>query len=348
MRILVLGTNYTALKFFELFQKNKENDVFSMFSYCKNYMSFKTNQDILEFCVANDINLVLSTEEKFTTSYLTEELNQNNIAVFSPDIEAIEIVSSKVFAYRFMHKNLIPVPKFFVAEKLSAAIDFIKTTSLPVAIKPDNHSYKEGTLFCQTLKEASEFIEKFFNTGNRKVILQEFVEGKNIEVWTISDGYQAKIIGIAAKYQNNIAYLKPNMISQELQTQIQETIINPTIKALASDECEYVGVLGFDIIIDRNNIPYLLGYNDFFDDLSVEFFTENKIYNWEKIFNSVIEGSIFLENNMPENEYYMMTIRDKEKINFIKAKTKTNLLRIIDEMEYDNKELDEAKILWEM
>ena len=107
-------------------------------------------------------------------------------------------------------------------------------------------------------------------------------------------------------------------------------------------------VLGFDIIIDRNNIPYLLGYNDFFDDLSVEFFTENKIYNWKKIFNSVIEGSIFLENNMPENEYYMMTIRDKEKINFIKAKTKTNLLRIIDEMEYDNKELDEAKILWEM
>lgn len=348
MRILVLGTNYAALKFFELFQRNKENDVFSMFSYCKNYMSFKTNQDILDFCVANDINLVLSTEEKFATSYLTEELNQNNIAVFSPDIEAIEIVSSKVFAYRFMHKNFIPTPKYFIAEKLSPAIDFIKTTNLPVAIKPDNHSYQEGTLFCQTLKEANELIEKFFSTGNRKVILQDFVEGKNIEVWTISDGYQAKIIAITAKYQNNIAYLKPNMIAQELKSQIQETIINPTIKALASDEREYVGILGFDIIIDRNNTPYLIGYNDFFDDLSVEFMTDNKIYNWEKIFISTIEGSIFLENNLPENEYYMMTIRDREKINFIKAKTKTNLLRIIDEMEYDNKELDEAKTLWQM
>ena len=43
-----------------------------------------------------------------------------------------------------------------------------------------------------------------------------------------------------------------------------------------------------------------------------------------------------------------MAIRDKEKINFIKAKTKSNLLRIIDEMEYDNKELDEAKTLWQM
>jgi phosphoribosylamine--glycine ligase len=348
MRILILGTNYAALRFFEKFQKNKDNDVFSMFSHCKNYVEFKLNQDILEFCLANEIDFVLSTQEEYTNSYLTDELSENNIAVFSPSYEAIELSSSKVFAYRLMHKNSILTPKFFIAEKLSSAIEFSKTTNLPIAIKPDNHSFQEGTLFCQTHSEVVQNCEKFFNTGNKKIILQDYVEGKNIMVWTISDGYRAKIIDTVLKYQNNIAFLKPNIISSELKNEIQETIINPTINALVEEEREYVGILGFDIILDKNNTPFLIGYNSFFDDMCVDFFIKNKKYNWEEIFNNTIIGSIFLKDSLPENEEYMLTIRDNEKINFIKAKTKTNLDRIVDEMNFSMKEINEAKSLWQM
>ena len=348
MRILILGTNYAALKFGELFEKNKSNDIFSMFSHSKNYMDFKTNQDILDFCLANDINLVVSTQEDFTTTYLTEELSENNITVFSPSIDAIEISSSKVFAYRFMHKNSIPSAKFFIAEKVSSAMDFIKNSNFPIAIKPDNHSYQEGVLFAETLSDAVKITENFFNTGNKKILLQDYVDGKNITVWTISDGYQAKILSVVAKYRNNIAYSKPELISQELKNKIQETIINPTIKALMEEEREYAGIFGFDIIIDKNENPIVVGYNSFFDDISVEFFTQNKNCNWEEIFESTITGTLFLKDIIPENENYMLTIREEGKINFFEAKTKTNLFRIIEQTDSVTEDLKEAELLWKM
>ncbi len=348
MRILILGTNYCAKRFFDVFSKNKENDVFSMFSFTKNYIDFKENEDIVDFCTANDINLVLATQENFITSYLTEELSENNITVFAPTLEALEISSSKAFSKRFMYKNQILTPKFFVAEKPVAALDFIKTSDFPIAIKPDNHSFQEGTLFCQTKKEAIQTIEKFFDTGNKKIIIEDYIEGKNISVWTLCDGYRAKITGINTKYQNDIAFSKENLIKEGLKTKIEQQIITPTIEALVADNREYVGILGFDIIIDKNSTPILVGYNSFFDDISVDFFVENAKADFEDIFISTVVGNVFMKEILPENTDFMLTYRKDEKINFIKAKTKSNLLKILNETNIDIKELDEARKIWKM
>ncbi len=348
MRILILGTNYSAKKFLEVFSKNKDNDVFSMFSFAKNYIDFVQNADIVDFCVANDINLVLTTEEKFITSYLTEELSENNITVFAPTVEAIEISSSKAFAKRFMYKNQISTPKFFVAEKLQTALEYIKTSNFPIAIKPDNHSFQEGTLFCQTKKDAIQTIEKFFDTGNKKIILEDYVEGKNISVWILCDGYRTKIININAKYQNNIAFSKENLINEELKNKIEQQIIYPTIQSLVNDGREYVGILGFDIITKNNQDVSLVGYNSFFDDISVDFFAENENYNFEEIFISTVVGNIFMKDILPKNTDFMLTYRKNEEINFVCAKTKSNLLKILDETDIDFKELEEAKKVWKM
>ena len=348
MRILILGTNYSAKKFLEVFSKNKDNDVFSMFSFAKNYIDFVQNADIVDFCTANDINLVLTTEEKFITSYLTEELSESNITVFAPTVEAVEISSSKVCAKRFMYKNQIPTSKFFVAEKLQTALEYIKTSNFPVVIKPDNHSFQEGTLFCQTKKDATKTIEKFFNTGNKRIIIEDYVEGKNISIWTLCDGYQAKIITMNTKYQNDIAFSKENLISEELKNKIDQQIITPTIKALVDDNREYVGMLGFDIITKNNSYVSLVGYNSFFDDISVDFFAENEDCNFEEIFISTVVGNIFMKDILLKNTDFMLTYRKNEEINFVCAKTKSNLIKILDETDIDIKELDEAKKIWKM
>jgi hypothetical protein len=72
MRILILGNNFSAKSFFYFFKKNKDNIVFSNIVDLENYIEFNSSQDILEFCEANEINLVLITDEEYINQGILE------------------------------------------------------------------------------------------------------------------------------------------------------------------------------------------------------------------------------------------------------------------------------------
>ena len=120
----------------------------------------------------------------------------------------------------------------------------------------------------------------------------------------------------------------------------------PTISTLSSQDEEYIGILGFDFILDKNNDAYLLGYNHFFDELNVEFFTKGFDVDWAQIFDSTLVGDVFQKFEIKAKEDYMLTIRQNEKIHFISAKTKSNLEKYLQELEFDLDEYYEAKKTW--
>lgn len=346
MRILVLGKDYASESFFELFQKNKDNIVFSNSQNLKDCVDFSKNADILDFCEANSVNLVLIVDEEYINSGLQELLSEKNISAFSPSIEAIGICSSKASAKKFMYKNKILTPKFAVMEKPFNAFEYIKETNTAQAVKPDNHSYIEGTLFCETYNQAQKIIEKLFLTGNKKIVIEDYIEGKSFSVWTLSDGYSAKILGSCAKYQNDIALFEPDFLTDELKEEIYKNAIAPTINAMSTVEEEYIGILGFDFILSYDNKPYLVGYNSFFDDICVDFFTKGFDVDWAQIFERTIIGDVFLNYKIEPPSDYMLAIRQNEKINFISSKTKNGLKRYLEQLDFDTNLYDEAEKIW--
>ena len=346
MRILILGNSYSAKSFFELFKKNPDNIVFSNMKNLENYVEFINIQDIEEFSQANEINLVLILDEDLINMGLQEELSAMNITAFSPSIEAVSIVVSKSSAKKFMHRNKILTPKFIVADKPQIALDYLRNMQAPLAIKPDNHSYIECSQFVETYNQGQKIINKLFETGNKKIVIEDYIEGKNISVWTISDGYSAKIIGTSVKYQNNVALFEPDFIDEELKDNILKSAILPTITSLSAQGEEYVGILGFDFILTRENKFYLLGYNGFFDDIDVDFFTKGFDIDWANVFDSCIVGDVLSKYDFKVKDEYMMTLRQGNEINFISAATKSNLKRYVKELELDDKELKEAEKIW--
>lgn len=346
MRILILGKDYSAKSFFNLFKKNKENIVFSNISNLENYIEFNNTKDIIDFCEANEINLVLITDIDLINEGIQEAISSINISAFSPSIEAITICSSKSCAKKFMHKNKILTPKFFIAEKAQSALDYFKTANTIQALKPDTNSYQECLQFCETQNQAQKVANELFSSGNKKVILEDYIEGKNISVWVLSDGYSAKIIGTSAKYQNNIALFDPDFINEELKEKLFYEAIMPTISSLSSQDEEYIGILGFDFILNRNQEAYLIGYNHFFDDLNVDFYTKGFDVDWGEIFDSTLVGDVFQKFEIKPKDDYMLTIRQNEKIHFISSKTKNNLEKYLEELDFDLKEYYEAKKVW--
>lgn len=346
MRILVLGKNLSAKKFFDLFNKNKENIVFSNISTTKNYIEFISTKDIIDFCEANEINFVLITDIDLINEGLQEAISSLGICAFAPSIDAIAICSSKSYAKKFMYKNKIQTPKFFVAEKPQLALDYFKNATIAQTIKPDSNTYQECPCFCETQTSAQKTINNLFASGNERILLEDYIEGKNISFWVLSNGYSAKIIGTSAKYQNNIALFEPDFITDELKEKIFSEIIMPTISALSSQDEEYIGILGFDIILDYNNNAHLVGYNHFFDEINVDFYTEGFDVNWAEVFDSTLVGDVFQKYKIKSKDEYMLTIRQNEKIHFISAKTKNNLERYLEELDFDLKEYYEAKKIW--
>lgn len=345
MRILILGDNHAACRFCELFSKDKNNIVFSVLKGAKSFVELASIEDIIDFCAANVINFVLITENKYLKYNLAENLAEFNTSVFAPTNEASLITVSKVQAKRFMYKNKIPTPKFNIVEKTTVASDYIKQAGLPLVIKPDNSNFKECPIFVETNKQAQSAVETLFNNGNSKIIIEDYILGKNLTLWTISDGFSAKIIGSSAKYQNNVAYFEPDFLTYELKEKITDKIINPTISALSACGNEYTGILGFDVMIDRSNNPYLVNYNSFFDDMSVDFFTQYNL-NWLEVFESTLVGDVFSRFNFETPVNLMLTLRFGDEIELISAKTKSALKTYLSEMEYDLKDYCEAKNLW--
>ena len=346
MRILILGNNYSSEVFFRFFEKNSDNIVFSTIPNFKNYISFNDSQDIIDFCEANDINLVLINDEEYINQGIQEAISSINISAFAPSIDAVAICSSKSYAKKFMHKNKILTPKFFVAEKPQLALDYFKTTFLPQAIKPDSNSYQECLKFCETQKQAQSVINEFFANGNKRIVVEDYIEGKNISIWAITDGYSAKIIGTSAKYQNNVALFEPDFITEELKEKIYQEVIMPTINSLSNQDEEYIGILGFDFILTRENEVYLLGYNSFFDDINADFYTKGFDVDWAKVFDSTIVGDVFQKFEFEPIENNMLTIRQNEKIHFISASTKNNLKKYLKELDFDLDEFNEAEKIW--
>lgn len=344
MRILILGNDYSAQSFFELFNKNKDNIVF-MPSSEQDFPNLADNYDIKDFVEANNINFVLATDEKYIVSDLTEVISFENTTVFAPNKDAAMISISKASAKKFMYKNAIPTPSFQVFDRLNMALDYVKVLENPVAIKPDIHSVRECTQFAETTFAAQKIINNLFKSGNERIVVEDYIQGKNIQIFILSDGFKFQILGISAKYQNNVAYFEPEFVDDEVIEQIIQEVISPTIDALGEQESEYIGILGFDIILKPDNSFYLVGYNSFFDDIDVDFYTKGFEVDWLNIFESTVVGDVFLKYEINPKNDYMLTLRQDDKIEFISAKTKGNLETYLNEL-YNSEEYKEAIKIW--
>lgn len=339
MRILVLGENNSAKLFYERFKTNQENIVFTTIKDEIGYFEFLKGNEIVEFCLANEIDLVLITQEKYILSGVEQKLNESGICVFAPDKKVVKTIISNSDVKKFIYKNKINTPKFFVAQKPQFAFDYMKENYFPFALKPERNSFFETIKFVQTRKEAKKVVNDLFAAGNEKIVVEDYVEGKNIEVWTISNGFSAKIIGINAKYQNEAAFLKPNLIKEDVVEQIYETIINPIIASFSKMESEYLGILGFDLIFGYDGNIYLMGLNYFYDEISAPLYID--CYDWEKIMYDTVVGDVFIKNDLKLQDSYKISYIQNNEFQIIEASTKNNLLRYIEEMEIEQDNVSE-------
>lgn len=234
------------------------------------------------FAQEKEIDLVIPGPEQPLVDGITTIFNKIGVPVFGPSKAAAQLEGSKVFAKDFMNKHNIPTARFFSTTSYEDAKKYVEEIDYQVVIKADGIAAGKGVLIPTTKDEALDalktvMVEKQFGSAGDAVVIEEFLEGQEISILTISDGYSYYSLPAAQDHkrigENDTglntggmgAYAPAPVATPKLLNEIDKTIIKPTIDGLRKDGLPFVGVLFTGFIITKNG-PRVLEYNVRFGD----------------------------------------------------------------------------------
>ena len=201
-----------------------------------------------------------------------------NIPVIGPDKNGAQLEGSKEFANQFMKKYEIPTADFqtFTEKDLQKGYEFLDSLKPPYVLKSDGLAAGKGVIITEDIKEAKEnlkeLLEGKFGEASKKVVIEEFLEGKEFSVFILTDGENYKMLPFAKDYKRagegdtglntgGMGSLTPvPYIDNNLAGKVERKIIQPTLKGLKKEGIEYRGFLYFGLM-KVGDEAYVIEYN---------------------------------------------------------------------------------------
>ena len=239
------------------------------------------NFDILHnFCIAKKIDLVVVGPEVPLVNGVVDFLNSKNIKAFGPKKIPAGLEGSKIFMKDICSQYNIPTAtyKSFTEKKL--AEDYLKSHSLPVVIKASGLAAGKGVTIATSLDDGLIAIEDIFNNkfgSGCELVIEEFMDGEEASYFIFTDGtnyiplssaQDHKRIGDGDTGPNTGgmgAYSPAPVFTKEIQTQVNQEMIEPTLKAMRDLGTPYQGILYAGVMI-KDNKAKLVEYNVRFGD----------------------------------------------------------------------------------
>ncbi|CAG89894.1 DEHA2F26070p [Debaryomyces hansenii CBS767] len=236
-----------------------------------------------KFAVEHDINLVIPGPEQPLVDGITSIFTKVGIPVFGPSAKAALMEGSKAFSKVFMDKHNIPTARFKNFTSFEEAKKHVETIDYKMVLKADGIAGGKGVLIPETKEEAlvgldEIMVNKNFGSAGDEIVIEEYLEGDELSILTISDGYSFfnlpaaqdhKRIGDGDKGLNTGgmgAYAPAPIATPEVLRKIDEQVIKPTIDGMRKDGFPMCGVLFTGIMLSPTKEPKVLEYNVRFGD----------------------------------------------------------------------------------
>ncbi|MCJ7586663.1 MAG: phosphoribosylamine--glycine ligase [Candidatus Aminicenantes bacterium] len=260
-----------------------------------------------EFAGREKIDLTVVGPELPLTLGIVDEFESQGLRIFGPSKKAAELEGSKIFAKQFMERHRIPTARFKIAETDDQALKIINsgTFGFPLVIKADGPAGGKGAVVCPNMKKAEETIQaimvkKQFGEGNTRVVIEEFLRGREASFIVISDGTQVQPLVTAMDHKTayegdrgpntgGMGAVSPSpFITKELFMQVSSSIIFPTITRMLEEGRRLRGVLYAGLMLTEQG-PKLLEYNCRFGDPE----TQAQLLRMESDFLEILLSAVF-------------------------------------------------------
>lgn len=234
-------------------------------------------QALTNFAVENNVDLTIVGPEVPLVYGIVDEFKAKGLKIFGPDSRGAQLEGSKGYAKAFMKKYGVKTAEYESFEDSKPAFEYIKKCSYPIVVKADGLAAGKGVAICENYEEAFKSIEKFmvndiFKGSGRKIIIEEFLEGVEASILSVTDG-KTIVPFISAKDHKQIydggkgpntggmGAIAPNpYCTGEVLEDFDKKILKPTIDGIKNEEFDYKGVIFFGVMITKKG-TYLLEYN---------------------------------------------------------------------------------------
>ncbi len=237
---------------------------------------------LADFAQREEIDLTVVSPEAPLCAGIVDEFQRRGLRIFGPTKSAAEIEGSKVFCRQLLAKWRIPSPKFAAFDDPNEAKSYIRRQGAPIVVKADGLAAGKGSIVCATLDEALRavdriMVEREFGDAGKRIVVEEFLIGREASVMVFTDGRTVKPMLPSRDHKRLLdndqgpntggmgAYCPVPDIDASLYDEIVETIMKPTIAALAAEGRPYKGVLYGGLMLTKEG-PKVLEFNCRFGD----------------------------------------------------------------------------------
>ena len=259
----------------------------------------KNPEALADMLLKEQVELVIIGPEQPLIEGYADILREKGINVFGPSRQSAQLEGSKIFAKQFMKEYGIPTASYSIVHSVSEVLQVSENFFPPYVLKADGLAGGKGVFICQNLTELEQksrliFEKKIFGKAGEKALLEDFQKGQELSVFMITDGNSYHILPLARDYKRlkegqkgpntgGMGAVAPVTLDPEALNNIENLIIQPTLKGLRDRNYIYRGVLYFGLMLDKN-MPKVLEYNVRFGDPEAQVLLPLLEGSWGEVF----------------------------------------------------------------
>jgi phosphoribosylamine--glycine ligase len=263
---------------------------------------------LADFVEKEGIDLTVVGPEVPLALGIVDYFEDKGLRIFGPRRNAATLEGSKVFMKDLLEKYHIPSAFYAIFTDRDEALRYVEKQVAPLVVKTDGLAAGKGVVVAQTIAEAKAAVdlfmkEKAFGEAGNRVVVEEFLRGEEASFLAFTDGqtvlplptsqdHKAIFEGDRGPNTGGMgAYSPAPVVTESLCRQVMETVMLPTVKALAAEGCPYKGVLYAGLMIDQGAVK-VLEFNCRFGDPEAQPLLMRLKTDLLEVMEAVIDGRL--------------------------------------------------------
>ncbi|MCI6497744.1 phosphoribosylamine--glycine ligase [Lachnospiraceae bacterium HCP1S3_C3] len=263
---------------------------------------------LVNFAKEKQIDLTVVAPDDPLAAGAVDAFEQAGLRAFGPRKNAAILEGSKAFSKDLMKKYNIPTAAYETFDSAEDALAYLETAEFPIVLKADGLALGKGVLICNTKDEAKDgvktlMLDKQFGSAGNRIVVEEFMTGREVSVLSFVDGKTIKIMTSAQDHKRakdgdkglntgGMGTFSPSpFYTEEVDAFCRENIYQKTVDAMREEGREFKGVIFFGLMLTDKG-PKVLEYNARFGDPETQVVLPRMKNDIVDIFEACIDGRL--------------------------------------------------------
>lgn len=263
---------------------------------------------LVAFAKEQKIDLTIIGMDDPLVGGIVDAFEAAGLRVFGPRKNAAILEGSKAFSKDLMKKYNIPTAGYETFNSPEAALEYLKTAEYPTVLKADGLALGKGVLICNTREEAEEgvktlMLDKQFGSAGDRIVIEEFMTGREVSVLSFVDGHTIKIMTSAQDHKRakdgdkglntgGMGTFSPSpFYTAEVDEFCKKYIYQATVDAMKAEGREFKGIIFFGLMLTPKG-PRVLEYNARFGDPETQVVLPRMKNDIIDVFEACIDGTL--------------------------------------------------------